>query len=104
MEGATGGAGMYHKILHEKKGGGGGGASLNPVENLWRWSFKLQTPAKKPKCFCKEKSTKIPPEMCADVVTSYKKRFISLLSNTTRYLCFLEDQILISLYDVQISL
>ena len=61
---------------------------LNPIENLWR-ELKLQMAKRQPRnlkeleSICKEESTKIPPEMCANLVISYKKRLTSVLANNS---------------------
>ena len=59
---------------------------LNSIENLWR-ELKLRVAKRQPRnlkdleMICKEESTKIPPEMCANLVTNYKKRLTSVLAN-----------------------
>ncbi len=59
---------------------------LNPIENLWR-ELKLRVSKRQLRNLndlertCKEEWTKIPPEMCANLVTSYKKRLTSVLAN-----------------------
>ncbi len=59
---------------------------LNPIENLWR-ELKLRVSKRQPRNLndleriCKEEWTKIPPEMCANLVTNYKKRLTSVLAN-----------------------
>ncbi len=59
---------------------------LNSIENLWR-EMKLRVSKRQPRNLndleriCKEEWTKIPPEMCANLVTNYKKRLTSVLAN-----------------------
>ncbi len=59
---------------------------LNPIENLWR-ELKLRVAKHQPRNLndleriCKEEWDKIPPEMCADLVTNYKKRLTSVICN-----------------------
>ena len=61
---------------------------LNPIENLWR-ELKLQMAKRQPRnlkdleSICKEESTKIPPEMCANLVTNYKKLLTSVVANNS---------------------
>ena len=61
---------------------------LNPIENLWR-ELKLQMAKRQPRnlkdleSICKEEWTKIPPEMCANLVTNYKKRLTSVVANNS---------------------
>ena len=61
---------------------------LNPIENLWR-ELKLQIAKRQPRnlkdleSYCKEESTKIPPEMCANLMTNYKKCLTSVLANNS---------------------
>ena len=61
---------------------------LNPIENLWR-ELKLRVAKRQPwnlkdlESICKEESTKIPPEMCANLVTNYKKRLTSVVANNS---------------------
>ncbi len=49
---------------------------LNPIENLWR-ELKLRVSKRQPRNLndleriCKEEWTKIPPEICANLVTNY---------------------------------
>ncbi|KAL0157435.1 hypothetical protein M9458_048681, partial [Cirrhinus mrigala] len=52
---------------------------LNPKKNLWR---ELK-PRKHDDLerICKEEWDKIPPEMCANLVTNYKKRLTSVIAN-----------------------
>ncbi len=81
---------------------------LNPIENLWR-ELKLRVSKRQPRNLndleriCKEEWTKIPPEMCANLVTNYKKCLTSVLANKdfcTKYYVshvLLGDQILILL-------
>ena len=62
---------------------------LNPIENMWR-ELKLQIAKRQPRnlqnleSICKEESTKIPPEMCANLVTDYKKRLTSVVANNSQ--------------------
>ncbi len=59
---------------------------LNPIENLWR-EMKVRVSKRQLRNLndleriCKEEWTKIPPEMCANLVTNYKKRLTSVLAN-----------------------
>ncbi len=59
---------------------------LNHIENLWR-ELKLRVFKRPPRSLndleriCKEEWTKIPPEMCANLVTNYKKRLTSVIAN-----------------------
>ena len=59
---------------------------LKHIENLWR-ELKFQVAKQQPRNLkdlekiCKEEWTKIPPEMCANLVTNYKKRLTSVLPN-----------------------
>ncbi len=52
---------------------------LNPIETLWR-ELKVRVSKRQPRNLndleriCKEEWTKIPPEMCANLVANYKKR------------------------------
>ena len=61
---------------------------LNPIENLWR-ELKLQMAKRQPRnlkdleSICKEESTKIPPEMCENLVTNDKKRPTSVVANNS---------------------
>ncbi len=54
---------------------------LNHIENLWR-ELKVRVAKRQPRKLndldgiCKEEWDKIPPEMCANLVTSYKKHLI----------------------------
>ncbi len=65
---------------------------LNPIENLWR-ELKLRVSKRQPRNLndleriCKEEWTKIPFEMCANLVTNYKKRLTSVLAKgfATKY-------------------
>ncbi len=56
---------------------------LHPIENLWR-ELKLRVSKRQPrnlndlKRIFKEEWTKIPPEMCANLVANYKKRLTSV--------------------------
>ena len=43
--------------------------------------FRVELCFKDLEKICKEKWTKIPPEMCANLVTNYKKRLTSVLAN-----------------------
>ncbi len=55
---------------------------LNPLENLWR-ELKVRVFKRQPRnlndleMICKEERDKIPREMCANLVTNYKKRLTS---------------------------
>ncbi len=57
---------------------------LNPIENLWR-ELKVPVAKRQPQNLndleriCKEDT--IPPEMCANLVTNYKKRLTSVIAN-----------------------
>ncbi len=59
---------------------------LNPIENLWR-ELKVRVAKHQPQNLndleriCKEEWDKIPPEMCANLVTNYKKRLTSVIAN-----------------------
>ncbi len=59
---------------------------LNPIENLWR-KLKVRVAKRQPRNLndldriCKEEWDKIPPEMCANLVASYKKRLTSVIAN-----------------------
>ncbi len=59
---------------------------LNPIDNLWR-ELKLRVAKHQPRNLndleriCKEEWDKIPPEMCANLVTNYKKRLTSVICN-----------------------
>ncbi len=59
---------------------------LNPIENLWR-ELKVRVAKRQPRNLndleriCKEEWDKIPPEMCANLVTNYKKRLTSVIAN-----------------------
>ncbi len=59
---------------------------LHPIENLWR-ELKVRGAKRQPRNLndleriCKEEWDKIPPEMCANLVTNYKKRLISVIDN-----------------------
>ncbi len=59
---------------------------LNPIENLWR-ELKVRVVKRQPRNLndleriCKEEWDKIPPEMCANLVTNYKKRLTSVIAN-----------------------
>ncbi len=59
---------------------------LNPIENLWR-ELKVRVAKHQPRNLndleriCKEEWDKIPPEMCANLVTNYKKRLTSVIAN-----------------------
>uniref|UniRef100_A0A9J7ZYF3 Tc1-like transposase DDE domain-containing protein n=1 Tax=Cyprinus carpio carpio TaxID=630221 RepID=A0A9J7ZYF3_CYPCA len=57
---------------------------LNPTENLWN---DLKTAVHKRNLkdlerICKEEWIKIPPEMCANLVTNYKNRLTSVPPST----------------------
>lgn len=57
---------------------------LNPIENLWR-VLKVRVHARRPsnlqdlEQFAKEEWAKIPQETCANLVTNYQKRLLSVL-------------------------
>ncbi len=59
---------------------------LNPIENLWR-ELKVRVAKCQPRNLseleriCKEEWDKIPPEMCANLVTNYKKHPTSVITN-----------------------
>ncbi len=59
---------------------------LNPTENLWR-ELKVRVAKHQPRNLndleriCKEEWDKIPPEMCANLVTIYKNRLSSVITN-----------------------
>ncbi len=59
---------------------------LNPIENLWR-ELKVRVAKHQPwnlndlERICKEKWDKIPPEMCANLVTIYKNRLTSMIAS-----------------------
>ncbi len=59
---------------------------INPIENLWR-ELKLWVSMRQPRNLndleriCKEEWTKINPEMCANLMTNYKKRLNYVLAN-----------------------
>ncbi len=59
---------------------------LNPIENLWR-ELKVRVARRQPpnlndlERICKEEWDKIPPEMCANRVSNYKKRLTSVIAN-----------------------
>ena len=59
---------------------------LNPIENLWR-EIKLSIAKRQPRNLedleriCKERRSKIPPEMWANLVINYKKRLASVLAS-----------------------
>lgn len=66
---------------------------LNPIENLWR-ELKLRVSKRQPRnlkdleTVCKDEWAKIPPALCANLVTNYKKRLIAVLANkgfSTKY-------------------
>lgn len=66
---------------------------LNPIEMLW-CDLKRAVHARRPsnmaelKQFCKEEWAKIPPQRCERLITSYRKRLISVITakgGTTRY-------------------
>ncbi len=66
---------------------------LNPIEMLWhdlKQSFHVRKPSNvaELKQFCKEEWTKIPPQRCERLITSYHKCLIAAVaakSGTTRY-------------------
>ncbi len=57
---------------------------LNPIEHLWR-ELKVRVAKRQPwnlndlERICKEEWDKIPPEMCANLVSNYKKRLTSVI-------------------------
>ncbi len=59
---------------------------LNLIENLWR-ELKVRVAKRQPRNLndleriCKEEWDKIPPEMCANLVTNYKKHLTSVIAN-----------------------
>ncbi len=59
---------------------------LHPIENLWR-ELKVRVAKRQPRNLkdleriCKEEWDKIPPEMCANLVASYKKCLTSVIAN-----------------------
>ncbi len=59
---------------------------LNPIENLWR-KLKVRVAKRQPRNLngleriCKEEWDKIIPEMCANLVTNYKKHLTSVIAN-----------------------
>ncbi len=59
---------------------------LNPIENLWR-ELKVRVAKRQFRNLndleriCKEDWNKIPAEMCANLVTNYKKRLTSVIAN-----------------------
>lgn len=59
---------------------------LNPIENLWR-ELKLRVSKRQPQnlqnleMICKEEWTKITPDVCANLVSNYKKRLTAVLAN-----------------------
>ncbi|KAI4904987.1 hypothetical protein NFI96_002412 [Prochilodus magdalenae] len=59
---------------------------LNPIENLWR-ELKVRVAKRQPQnlndleMICKEEWTKIPPDMCANLIINYKKRLTAVLAN-----------------------
>ena len=66
---------------------------LNPIENLWR-ELKLRVAKRQARNLqnleriCKEEWAKIPPGICANLVTNYKKRLTAVLANkgfSTKY-------------------
>ncbi len=66
---------------------------LHPIENLWR-ELQVRVAKRQPRNLndleriCKEEWDKISPEMCANLVTNYKKRLTSGIANkgfTTKY-------------------
>ncbi len=66
---------------------------LHPIENLWR-ELQVRVDKRQPRNLndleriCKEEWDKISPEMCANLVTNYKKRLTSGIANkdfTTKY-------------------
>ena len=84
---------------------------LNPIENLWR-KLKLRVAKRRPQYLndleriCKEKWTKIPPKICANLLKNYNKRLTSVLANkgfSTKYYCSM-DQILISCENMIINI
>ena len=59
---------------------------LNPLENLWR-ELKLRVAERQPtnlkdlERICKEEWAKIPPGICKNLVTNYRKRLAAVLAN-----------------------
>ncbi len=59
---------------------------INLIENLWR-ELKVRVAKRQPRSLndferiCKEEWDKLPPEMCANLVTNYKKRLTSVIAN-----------------------
>lgn len=56
---------------------------LSPVENLWR-ELKFQAAKQQPrylKGFCKGELARIPPQMCANLKTNYRKRLTAMHTN-----------------------
>ena len=59
---------------------------LNHIENLWR-ELKPRVVKRQPwslkdlERICKEKWTKIPPKICANLLKNYNKRLTSVLAN-----------------------
>ena len=59
---------------------------LNPIENLWR-ELKLRVAKRQPsnlknlERICQEEWSKIPREMCKNLVTNYKKRLTAVLAS-----------------------
>ena len=59
---------------------------LNPIENLWR-ELKLQVSKRQPRnlqnleMICREEWAKISPDVCANLVKTYKKRLTAVLAN-----------------------
>ena len=58
---------------------------LNPIENLWR-ELKLRVAKRQPQNLkdleriCKEEWTKIPPNICENLLKNYNKRLTSVLA------------------------
>ncbi|KAI4887934.1 hypothetical protein NFI96_008000 [Prochilodus magdalenae] len=59
---------------------------LNPIENLWR-ELKVRVAKRQPhnlndlEMICEEEWTKIPPDMCANLIINYNKRLTAVLAN-----------------------
>ncbi len=73
---------QYIKVLEWPKQS----PDLHPIENLWR-ELKVRVAKRQPRNLndleriCKEEWDKIPPEMCANMVASYKKCLTSVIAN-----------------------
>ena len=63
---------------------------LNPFENLWR-ELKIRVAQRQPTNLkdldriWKEERAKIPPRICKDLVTNYKKRLAAVFTFFTKY-------------------